>query len=244
MITEFGGTPAGQLDQQVIIGTLPDDILLEIFGFNLDESDEHEKWFTLTHVCQRWRRVVSASPRRLNLQLVCTGYTPPGIMLAEWPALPIHIERFDKSNRRTGRRMTMPEVNNILAALKHNNRVSKIKLKDDGNMQLRHSLAEIQEPFPMLDYLDIRDHTKLYSRVPAILPDSFLGGSAPLLVHLGLVHIPFPGLPKLLSSANHLVDIHLWDIRYIPPDVMAASLSAMKHLQSLDIGFGTSDRES
>ena len=166
-------------------------------------------------------------------------------MLAEWPALPIHIERFDKSssNRRTGWRTTVPEVNNILAALKHNNRVSKIKLKHDGDMQLRHCLVEMQEPFPMLDYLDIRGHTKISSRVQAVLPDSFLGGSAPLLVHLGLVGIPFPGLPKLLSSANHLVDIHIGSI-HIPPDVLAASLSAMKHLQSLEIVFVASGRES
>jgi hypothetical protein len=137
--------------------------------------------------------------------------------------------------------MTMPEVNNVLAALKHNNRVSKIEIEGDKNM---HSLAEMQEPFPMLDYLDIRVHPKFYSRVPAVIPDSFLGGSAPLLVHLGLVRISFPGLPKLLLSANHLVDIHLWDIRYIPPEVMAASLSAMKHLQSLVIGIRSSSHRA
>ena len=235
---------AGLFDQQVTIGILPDDILLELFGFYLDESAEHEQWFTLAHVCQRWRHVVSASPRRLNLQLVCTGYTPPGEMLAEWPALPIHIDRFGKSKGRAVRRMSMPEVNNVLAALKHNNRVSKIIFRDVGNKQLRHSLADMQEPFPMLDYLDIRDHPKFYSRVPAVFPDSFLGGSAPLLVHLGLARKSFPGLPKLLLSANRLVDIYLWDIPYIPPEIMAASLSAMKHLQSLVIGIRTSSHQA
>ena len=134
--------------------------------------------------------------------------------------------------------MTVSEVTNIRAALKHNNRVSKIKLENDGNLLLRHSLAEMQEPFPMLDYLDIRDRTEFYARPPEILPDSFLGGSAPRLVHLGFGGIPFPGLPKLLLSANHLEDIYIWENPpHISPEAMVASLCTMKHFQSLYIGF-------
>ena len=37
-----------------------------------------------------------------------------------------------------------------------------------------------------------------------ILPDSFLSGSAPRLRFLELDHIPFPGLPKLLSAKDVL----------------------------------------
>ena len=49
----------------VMIDMLPEDILLEIFY--VDENDQIEAWYTLAHICQRWRCIVSAFPRRLNL---------------------------------------------------------------------------------------------------------------------------------------------------------------------------------
>jgi hypothetical protein len=52
--------------------------------------------------------------------------------------------------------------------------------------------------------------------------------------------VPFPGLPKLLLSTTHLVDFHLLNIPrsgYIPPEVMATSLSAMTNLESLRLNF-------
>jgi hypothetical protein len=109
-------------------------------------------------------------------------------------------------------------MNNIVAALKHNNRVSKVKFHVES-WQLNRFLPEMQEPFPMLDYLDIRTNSESYPP-PPVLPDSFLGGSTPLLFYLGLEGIQFPGLPKLLLSANNFVDIHLWNIphsEYISP---------------------------
>ena len=49
-------------------------------------------WLTLAHVCRRWRSVVFGSPRRLNLQLVCTTRTPVRNTLDVWSALPLAIE--------------------------------------------------------------------------------------------------------------------------------------------------------
>jgi hypothetical protein len=53
--------------------------------------------------------------------------------------------------------------------------------------------------------------------------------------------VPFQGLPKLLMSATHLVDLLLYDIPrsagYIPPEAMATSLSALTNLESLDLQF-------
>ena len=44
---------------------LPDDVLLEIFDFYVDEEEGLpfksiyiQEWITLVHVCRRWRRVV------------------------------------------------------------------------------------------------------------------------------------------------------------------------------------------
>ena len=60
-----------------------------------------------------------------------------------------------------------------------------------------------------------------------VVSDTFLGRSAPRLRIFALGGIPFPGLPKLLMSATHLVYLHLSDIPhsgYISPDAMITAL--------------------
>ena len=72
------------------------------------------------------------------------------------------------------------------------------------------------------------------------IPDSFLGGTAPRLRSLESDGVPFPGLPKLLLSATHLVKLDLLNIPprgYIPPEAMATSLSALTCLESLHLEF-------
>ena len=65
----------------VLIDPLPDDVFLEIFDFFcLYDFTEYPvqrmKWLILAHVCQRWRRIIFASPRRLDLYLSCICGTP------------------------------------------------------------------------------------------------------------------------------------------------------------------------
>ncbi|KAI9453117.1 hypothetical protein F5148DRAFT_485141 [Russula earlei] len=72
------------------------------------------------------------------------------------------------------------------------------------------------------------------------IPDSFLGGSAPLLQVLCLGNCAFPGLPKLLLSSNRLVVLILWDIPhsgYVLPTAMVTALSVMSRLEGLSVGF-------
>jgi hypothetical protein len=67
-----------------------------------------------------------------------------------------------------------------------------------------------------------------------------LGESAPRLQFLFLIHIPFPGLPKLLLSATHLVTLRLWDIPYsgwFSPEAMVTSLSTLFRLDYLVLEF-------
>jgi hypothetical protein len=78
-------------------------------------------------------------------------------------------------------------------------------------------------------------------RNPVVLPDSFLGGSAPRLQILHFNGISFSATPKLLSSANNdLVELRLLDIPhsgYISPEAMVTGLSALTRLERLSIGF-------
>jgi hypothetical protein len=63
----------GTLNPRMTIDALPDDLLLEVFSLCVhnEEADEDE-WQMLVHICHRWRCLVFASPRRLNLRLLCT----------------------------------------------------------------------------------------------------------------------------------------------------------------------------
>ena len=211
---------------------LPDDVLLEIFDFYVIKdkyeyyNKEIEKWQTLVHVCRRWRRVVFGSPRRLNLRLVCSSETPARNTLDVWPSLPLLI------------RDTYPteDVDDIIAVLERSDRVVEISFATDCDRYLEDVLAAMQVPFPELTDLYLWFQEGMVS----VFPDSFLGGSAPRLRDLTLSRIPFPGLPKLLLSATHLADLHLWNIPhsgYISPEAMVAVLPTLTSLDHLTLGF-------
>ena len=219
----------------ISIDALPDDVLLEIFNFHgYYDNDfvgvEREKaWRTLVHVCRRWRSIVFGSPRFLNLQLVCRTRTPARDMLEVWPALPLIVSHL---NYHIG------SVDNIIAALECSERVYRISLNIVWGSEL--VLAAMQQPFPELTNLDLTSYNNQFNKTMAVVPDSFLGGSAPRLEYFSLFGIPFPGLPELLLSATHLVTLRLENIPhsgYISPDRMVAVLSTLTKLERLSLGF-------
>jgi hypothetical protein len=172
---------------------LPDDVLKSLI----------EGWQTLAHVCHRWRSVVFGSPRRLNLRLVCTWETPARETLDVWPSLPLLIQ---DSNYPT------EDVDNLIA-VERSDRVVRIHLDDVYGSELENVLAAMQVPFPELTGLALGS-----GGMVSVLPDSFLGGSAPRLQFLTLNRLPFPGLSKLLLSATHLVSSHLNFGIFLIPD--------------------------
>jgi hypothetical protein len=215
----------------IAIDMLPDGVLLEIFGFYMDENQETVEgihvWQTLVHVCRQWRNIVFASPRCLNLQLVLTPERPAKDTLDVWPALPLVIQG----------RVSTSNVDNIISGLERSNTVSKIDLSFPSS-QLEDVSAAMQVPFPEVTDL------LLWSNETAcepVLRNSFLGGSTPRLRYLQLRGIPFPGLPKLLlSSATHLVHLHLYHIPhsgYISPEAMVAGLSVLNSIEDLRLNF-------
>jgi hypothetical protein len=222
---------------------LPDDALIEIFAFYVEEISFHsiDAWHTLVHVCRNWRTVVFGSPRRLNLRLQCGTARKPvraRETLDIWPPLPIVLWQHDH---------LAWDMDNIMAALEHNDRVCEIGFWDASSSQLEKVLAAMQEPFPALTNLLLRSR----SEVTQDIPNSFLGGSAPRLRELTLDNIAFPGLQKLLSSATHLVELDLWRIphsAYISPEAMVTCLSTLTRLERLCLKFQSPqyrpDRES
>ncbi|KAI9447018.1 hypothetical protein F5148DRAFT_743797 [Russula earlei] len=219
---------AGPSQDRVTIYTLPDDVLLQIFHFYRNHLKNG--WHALVHVCQRWRSIVFASPRHLNLRLEYTGKRPMSEMLDVWPVLPVVIEYSkDRSSSYWG---------NVTGALEseHHHRICHIDLRYIPSSRWERLAAAMQKPFPELTSLWFwADGNTVTS-----LPDSFLGGSAPLLRLLWLENCPVQGLPKLLLSANQLDSLNLWNIPhsgYISPQDLVTALSVMCRLEDLFLGF-------
>ena len=207
---------------------LTDIALLEIFDFFYADA-WIEAWYTLVHVCRKWRNIVFWSPRRLNLRLYCTDRTPVRETIDAWPPLPIHVKCFGHDTR---------GKDNILAALEHSDRIRKLDLSNFPSSHMDQFLEAMHRPFSALAHLAFHYRGETVQIVPA----SFLGGSAPQLQTLDLYRIPFPGLPNLLLSATRLVQLQLHLIPhsgYFSPEAMVTALTVLASLENLHIKFGS-----
>lgn len=163
----------GDIDQ-VTIDVLPDDVLLVIFDSYLmnrrflqpEGAEGTMAWKRLAHVCQRWRDIVFQSPRRLDLHILCTHFTPVREMLDIWPVMPLAIyvglfcfPQWDTEN-----------VENIMAAFEHRDRISRIVifLQDTPNSMWETLLPVMQESFPALTYLKLSPSLMMKSLAPLI----------------------------------------------------------------------------
>ena len=226
------------------IDSLPDDVLLAIFDFYVvgyqdldfvdvllrgqDTKTRIQSWHPLVQVCRRWRGLVFESPRRLNLQICFTPNKYARKSSVDvWPSLPLLIEGH----------VSERSVDNVIAELEHCDRICQINLNCHTTSQIENFWTAVQVPFPELAalWLSFED----FLSVP-VLPDSFLGGSAPRLRCLALGAVPFPGLPKLLLSATHLTRLWLVSIPhsgYISPEEMVTCLSTLTSLETLQLEF-------
>ena len=214
---------------------LTDDVLLEIFDsfrkcHNPDTSFHPVwMWHRLVQVCQRWRQLIFASPRHLDLQLLCTNGTPVRKNLDCWPPFPIAIHYFSYRN------WAPYDNENVLALLNEPGRIRHIYLILTGP-QLIEVATTMQQPYPILTHL----HLEWTNKRPPAFPSGFLGGSAPCLQYIHLDGIVFPALSTFLLSTSDLVRLILRNIPregYISPEVMVACLAVLPRLKTLGIGF-------
>ena len=222
----------GPFPQQLTIGVLYDDILLDIFRHYLDATPH--SWPTLVWVCQRWREIVLASPLGLNLRLYCRPGTPFLKALCHWPALPIAIHCGGTPDLDP----PAPEDDdNIIAALKQSDRVRSIRLTITSS--LCDKLSLISEPFTQLKdvVLFSQDNLQL------TFPSSFHLG--PHLRTLCLIRIIIPSFLRLLSPSQCLVDIRVHEIPiagYFSPEALANALSGMTQVRFLSLHFRSPHR--
>ncbi|KAH9022291.1 hypothetical protein EDB84DRAFT_1565027 [Lactarius hengduanensis] len=124
------------------------------------------------------------------------------------------------------------DVDNIVAALKHSDRVRSISLTITNS--LLEKLDTVVGPFSELEDLVLLSQ----DRNGQTLPSTFRWGS-----HLRSLHVTgvaFPSLPQLLPSSQNLVDIQIHGITsfgYFSPEAFANALENMTQLQSLSLHF-------
>jgi len=234
---------------QVTIDTLPDNVLLEIFDFYRGEdmvfSELGWRWRKLAHVCRRWRSVIFASPQRLELRVVCDGRTPTRKSLDIWPPFPIAVRYPQWFGYHAYRIIPTvdgheeEELENVIAALGHHDRITHIHLIDRSGSALRRFFVVLLQPFVALKHLRLTLPSD--ERTALVLPETFLGGSAPRLRSFYLEGISFPSLPTFFVSSD-LVYLSLQRIPtsgYISPEAMAAYLAPLSNLETLLIGFSS-----
>ena len=133
--------------------------------------------------------------------------------------------------------MRRGEEGNVIAALKHRDRICDVRLDIQGS-QLANVATVMKKPFPVLTRLHVTSDPD--DRNVPILPRGFLGRSAPCLQKITLSGIPYPALPRFLLSTSNLVTLEL---RRIPPTgyialpAMATCLASLPKLDTLDIQF-------
>ncbi len=243
---------SAKLRHETTADVLPEGVLLEIFDYcQLNQDTDlmdlysnysaHGVWHTLVHVCRRWRQIIFASPRRLDLKLLCTHGVSVKKNLDCFPALPIIIEYgYD------GDLLTPDDEDNLVAALERHDRVLSVKLIAISS-QLEKVISVMSKgPFPVLTVLRLSlDGSRAQRRLvmpELVLRSGFLGGSAPCLQEITLNCVPFPMLPTLLVSSNDLVTLDLSNMPlagYIVPETMVAYMASLPRLQSVCIEFSS-----
>jgi hypothetical protein len=221
--------------QHLAAQTLPDDVLLEIFNCHRQVSIEDGpwKWHRLAQVCRRWRSVVFAYPRHLDLRIVSTYDKPIRNVPKFWPALPVIIWY---PHRQTASHPILSAEDNISDIFKNPARICEIDLDITPSMLVKFA-SSLEKSFPALDHLRLRSQNSTYA---IVLPDKFLDGSAPRLRVLHLKFIAIPMLPRILSSSKNLISLRLEDITlagYFTASDLAIGLSTATQLESLVLTF-------
>lgn len=219
---------------------LPEDVLLEIFDFyRLDATKQSQErpwnWKLLMNVCRKWRHVVSLSPRRLDLHILCEPGRPIENLLDSWPTLPL-VVRFDANL------ITNFLSRNIMVAFRHPDRICEINLRLSSSMA-GPIIKMIQKPCRVLEVIRV---TVNGTPRPLSVHDAFLGGFAPHLreIELDGIALPFPAIRQVLLSTNNLVELRLSNIPndgYFSPDDLVTGLSTSLQLKSLTIGLSSPD---
>ena len=232
------------------IHILDDDSLLHIFylyrpfllGEDEDNLDHGQRrfwggnegwvrgrwWYSLAHVCRRWRNIILASASYLDLSLVCTYGTPVQDMLTHSPHLPLVADYVER-----GRDITIDDEEGIIFALKQRERVLRVRLVAPVT-SLQKFIAAMDDEYPILEFLVIQLPNEDKSTI-LMFPETF---QAPHLRSLNLVGFALPIRCRLLTTAVGLVTLGLHMVHpstYFQPNTLLQWILLMPQLEMLSI---------
>jgi hypothetical protein len=230
------------------IHILDDDSLLNVFHlycpFLLGEDEDEDNrfwggdkgwergrwWYKLSHVCQRWRRVILSSASYLGVSLVCANGTPVADMLGHSPPLPLDIDYSDENIE-----IAAEEEEGTILALKQYNRVRRVRFAMPVT-SLQKLIVAMDDEYPILEYLIVStpfDDKSSICQFPETL-------QAPNLRHLALDGFALPMGSRLLTNAVGLVTLVLvmrHPSTYFHPNILLLWLSFMPQLETLSVYF-------
>ena len=231
------------------IHILDDDSLLNVFHlyrpFLLGEDeDEYARlrggsenwdrgrwWYKLSHVCQRWRRVILGSASYLGVSLVCTNGTPVADMLAHSPPLPLDID-----DRNAYHDIAAEDEEGAILALKHYNRVHRVRIWVFATSLLQRLIVAMDDEYPILEYLIVARPVQDKSSILQF-PETLQASN---LRHLYLAGFTLPMGSRLLTTAVGLVTLGLvmrHPSTYFHPNILLRWLSFMPQLETLYVYF-------
>jgi len=195
-----------------------------------EEWSRRERWwYNLVHVCQRWRRLVFASPSYLRICHVCTHGIQVGHMLAHSPILPLVVDYADET-----RGWTEEDGEGLSFALlpEHRDRVRRIRLLVRDSYLWNFVAALFDGTFPALEYLFVKLRERSHESPSFKLPHKF---RAPRLRHLVLTQFGFPLATPILVTSLHLVTLSLNLDKFCLPNDLLERLSFLPRLEVLNI---------
>ena len=240
LVSEYYGPWADRPHDTVSIHVLDDDSLLHVFYLYRPFFGDEDKvedwnfsarwWYTLAHVCQRWRNIILGSASHLGLSLLCTYGTPVAHMLTQSPHLPLVVGYFWEDHE-----LTTEDEEGMILALKQRDRVRRVRLHNVVTIVQRLSMV-MDEEYPILEYLYISRRIEDKSTISRF-PGSF---QAPHLRYLSLGGFSLPIGSRLLTTAVGLVTLHLVMVHpstYFHPNTLLRWISLMPQLEMLNIYF-------
>ena len=224
--------------QYSAIHRLNDDILLNIFDHYRLDNEHHWNarllWCKLSHVCQRWRRLIYKCAFHLGMHIECTNGSPIMDTLDHLPPLPLFVSYHEKPTTR----LTEQDESGIYHVLRLHGRLRHIDLRLPPSI-LHQVVVLMDEHFPILEHLSLRFAATIEDCLPIPLPKAFLATN--------LRHLTLPGISPLrrlqmLTSTVSLVRLRLSNIQissYFRPRLLVARLRSLPQLKELFIIFST-----
>ena len=195
------------------------------------------RWQHLVRVCERWRQIIYASPKYLDLYFYCSNRYRFKKTLRRWPAFPLILDYCIACDDMDG------EQDDLIAALGHRERVQHIDITMTSEDSMDGVGSALAKHFPLLTYLCLFADPRDERDRPCFLL-SLLGGSAPCLQHLRIQGIIFPDLPSFLPSAPNLLSLDINNIppySYVSPQEMVRGLTTLTKLRALGITYSADE---